>query len=51
MTQVQCPVIDATLTKSVEQLENKNRQMELNSLLLASFMILLVISCWHFMEQ
>lgn len=43
MTQVQYPVIDATLTKSVEQLENKNRQMELYSLLLASFMILLVM--------
>lgn len=51
MTQVQYPVIDATLTKSVEQLENKNRQMELNSFLLASFMILLVISRWHFMKQ
>lgn len=26
MTQVQYPVIDTTLTTSVEQLENKNRQ-------------------------
>lgn len=43
MTKVQYPVIDAPLTKSVEQLENKNRQMELYSLLLASFMILLVM--------
>lgn len=49
MTQVQYPVID--LTKSVEQLENKNRQMELHFFPLASFMILLVISWWHCMEQ
>lgn len=51
MTQVQYPVIATTLTKSVEQLENKNRQMELHFLPLASFMILLVVSWWHFMEQ